>query len=98
MGNLVTGKEDTLFGLPTQRGKDISRDTVCTAELFHHPDNSLTLTDVAWQHSKARDTALLELSGTKRLRLPFAPNGVRGSRQIGSGLLGMLSVGHAITG
>ncbi len=28
VGNLVTGKEDTLFGLPTQRGKDISRDTV----------------------------------------------------------------------
>ena len=30
VGNLVTGKEDTLFGLPTQRGKDISRDTVRT--------------------------------------------------------------------
>lgn len=28
MGNLITSKEDTLFGLPTQPGKDISRDTV----------------------------------------------------------------------
>ncbi len=29
VGNLITSREDTLFGLPTQPGKDISRDTVC---------------------------------------------------------------------
>ena len=37
VGNLVTSKEDTLFGLPTQRGKDISRDTVRSASLIPHP-------------------------------------------------------------
>ena len=29
VGNLITSREDTLFGLPNQAGKDISRDTVC---------------------------------------------------------------------
>ena len=33
VGNLITSREDTLFGLPTQPGKDISRDTVCAQAL-----------------------------------------------------------------
>ena len=33
VGNLITSREDTLFGLPTQPGKDISRDTVCAETL-----------------------------------------------------------------
>lgn len=28
VGNLIVGKEDTLFGLPTNPGKDIARETV----------------------------------------------------------------------
>jgi hypothetical protein len=28
VGNLIVGKEDTLFGLPSDPGKDISRDLV----------------------------------------------------------------------
>ena len=40
VGNLVTGKEDTLFGLPTQRGKDISRDTVRTKYSSFDPHNA----------------------------------------------------------
>lgn len=29
VGNLILGKEDTLFGRPSDPGKDISRDLVC---------------------------------------------------------------------
>ena len=44
VGNLITSREDTLFGLPTQSGKDISRDTVraqtplCQVSVDHASD------------------------------------------------------------
>ncbi|CAL5223340.1 g5842 [Coccomyxa viridis] len=48
VGNLVTGKEDTLFGLPTQRGKDISRDTVAEVlvEALRQPGASNKVVEV----------------------------------------------------
>ncbi|CAK0784887.1 hypothetical protein CVIRNUC_008092 [Coccomyxa viridis] len=48
VGNLITSREDTLFGLPTQPGKDISRDTVAAVlvEALRQPGASNKVVEV----------------------------------------------------
>lgn len=54
VGGLVVGAEDTLFGLPGEPGREVSRDSVSSPRLTPHPERAPRERQAALRTSHAR--------------------------------------------